>query len=462
MPFELDSLGKTEARSNVQVWLEVFGVYAVCIGFGFWVNPIDPFFLGTDTFSWLCIAPILVGARYGFTEAFVCALAVIGTSYATANITQQADWQINITQALGIMIVGMLVGEFRDIWERRLRKLERSNEYRQARLEEFTRAHHILKISHDRLEHASAGKANSLRSALLDLQQQCAERGPVVENVAEHGELIVSILKNYGTLQVASLHQARNGVVEDDPVATVGKPQQLQADDSLYRQALGSKKLVSVRADVVQSGGGDKSCYLACLPLVDTFGNLHAMLTIESMPFFALNESNLKLLAILAGRIADMFASFAEFPALTDESQHIFFREMRRCARDVQEFQIPASVLAIRSQNNATAPAYFETVLKNMRGLDLGYVVFDELQQNHVLLVLMPLTDANGVESYLIRFEEFMRTQHQTRIEDAQFIIHQHSIPDAESEKQLAQFLLSTVELEANELAVLQSENLAA
>ena len=58
----------------------------------------------------------------------------------------------------------MLVGEFRDIWDRRLERLDLANDYRQLRLDEFTRAHHLLRISHDRLEQ---GRIRSLSRATL-------------------------------------------------------------------------------------------------------------------------------------------------------------------------------------------------------------------------------------------------------------------------------------------------------
>ncbi len=57
----------------------------------------------------------------------------------------------------------------------RLERLDLANDYRQLRLDEFTRAHHLLRISHDRLEQRVAGNDLSLRSSLLVLRRQLRE-----------------------------------------------------------------------------------------------------------------------------------------------------------------------------------------------------------------------------------------------------------------------------------------------
>lgn len=73
---------------------------------------------------------------------------------------------------VGVLVCGMLVGEVRDLWMRRLERLQMANEYRQYRLDEFTRAHQILRVSHDLLEQRVAGSDQSLRSSLLGLREK--------------------------------------------------------------------------------------------------------------------------------------------------------------------------------------------------------------------------------------------------------------------------------------------------
>ncbi|MCB2572710.1 hypothetical protein KQ718_16095, partial [Listeria monocytogenes] len=106
---------------------------------------------------------------------------------------------------VGVLLCAMLVGEFRDIWERRLERLELANEYRQLRLDEFTRAHHILRISHDRLEQRVAGNDQRLRSSLLGLRQLLRELPGEEAPLDARAETVLALLAQYGSLRIAGL-----------------------------------------------------------------------------------------------------------------------------------------------------------------------------------------------------------------------------------------------------------------
>lgn len=427
MSFELDSLGKTESKAAPLVWLETLGVSALAVGMGFLVRPEDPLFVHGDNFPWPVIAPVLVGLRYGFAEAFLAALLIIVSSFGFAWWLQQPAWRLTTAYSLGMLVTGMLAGEFRDIWERRLRRLERSNEYRQARLEEFTRVYHVLKISHDRLEQDSAGKATSLRSALSDLQRQLADVDAGQDNLARNAETILNIFSHYGVLQVASLHALLADGIQAHSLAHTGDSEVIDPHDPLLRLAVDEKQLVSVRADIAGEDEAQQTDYLACIPLVDTYQTIHAVLVIKLMPFFSFHETNLKLMAILAGRIADILMAARELPVTQDLDRYEFFRCLKRSINDAREFQLPASLLIITATNPTTAPAYIKTIETQMRGLDVGYVT-QSCDDDMVLLMLMPLTAQDGVASYLVRFEQFMRQQHGVNVDDTTLDIVQYLI----------------------------------
>ncbi|MGI9287319.1 MAG: PelD GGDEF domain-containing protein [Pseudomonadales bacterium] len=427
MPFELDSLGKTESKSTRLIWLETFGVSVLTVALGFLVRPDDPFFVHDDSFPWPIIAPVLVGLRYGFAEAFATALLIIVSSLIFSWWLEQPAWRLTTAYSLGMLVTGMLTGEFRDIWERRLRRLERSNEYRQARLEEFTRAYHVLKISHDRLEQDSAGKSTSLRSALSDMQRQLANVDASSDNLAQNAETILNVFSHYGVLQVASLHALLEDGVQAHSLAHTGDTEVIDPSDPLLRLAIVEKRLISVRADIAGEDEAQETDYLACIPLVDTYQAIHAVLVIKLMPFFSFHETNLKLMAIIAGRIADILMAARELPVVEDLECYEFFRRLKRSMADAREFQLPASLLIITATNPTTAPAYIQTIETQMRGLDIGYVTRN-CDDDTVMLMLMPLTAQDGVASYLVRFEQFMRQQHGVNVDDTKLDIVQYLI----------------------------------
>lgn len=456
MPFELDSLGKTESKSSRLVWLETVGVSMLTVGLGFLIRPDDPFFVHGDNYPWPVIAPILIGLRYGFAEAFVSALLIIASSFVFAWWLQQPTWQLTTAYSLGMLVSGMLVGEFRDIWERRLRRLERSNEYRQARLEEFTRAYHVLKISHDRLEQDSAGKSSSLRSALSDLQRQLADVDASSDNLAANADTILNLFSHYGVLQVASLHAMSGNDLQTQSLAHTGDTAVIEPSDPLLRLAILEKRLISVRADMAAEEQAQDTAYLACIPLVDTYQNIHAVLVIRLMPFFSFHASNLKLMAIIAGRIADILMAAREHAVVQDLERYEFFRRLKRSVNDANEFQLPASLLIIKATNPTTAPAYIKTIEMQMRGLDVGYVT-RSCDDDAVMLMLMPLTAEDGVASYMVRFEQFMRQQHGVNVDDTKLDIVQYLVTPQDSVASVRQRLQDEANLPADMLHYLDS-----
>ncbi len=456
MPFELDSLGKTEAKSPHVIWLETVCVSALTVGLGFLVRPDDPFFVHGDNFPWPIMAPVLVGLRYGFAEAFAAALLIIVSSLVFAWWLEQPAWRLTTAYSIGILVTGMLSGEFRDIWERRLRRLERSNEYRQARLEEFTRAYHVLKISHDRLEQDSAGKSTSLRSALSDMQRQLAHVEADSDNLAQNAEIIINVFSHYGVLQAASLHALLDDGVQAHSLAHTGDTEVIDPSDPLLRLAVAEKKLISVRADIAGEDEAQETDYLACIPLVDTYQTIHAVLVIKLMPFFSFHETNLKLMAIIAGRIADILMAANELPVIKNLERYEFFRQLKRCMADAASFQLPASLLTITASNPVTAPAYIESIENQMRGLDVGYLARNT-RGDAVMLMLMPLTGQDGVASYMIRFEQFMRQQHGVNLDDAKLEIVEYLVKPDDTVERLKQRLKGEAHLPEEDLLYLNN-----
>ena len=114
-------------------------------------RPDDPFFMAA-AFPWPAVGPVLVGLRYGFFFSFISVLIVLGSIATAIKMQWWGHTGFPYDYAIGLTAIAMLVGEFRDVWGRRLERLQESNDYRQVRLNEFTRNYHLLKVSHDRLE----------------------------------------------------------------------------------------------------------------------------------------------------------------------------------------------------------------------------------------------------------------------------------------------------------------------
>lgn len=228
-------------------WVETLVISALALGLGWWFSPDDPLQVNA-TFPWVILAPLLLGMRYGFVRGLASAALLVAALFAFRVQGVEAYAQVPAAFIVGVLLCAMLVGEFRDIWERRLERLELANEYRQLRLDEFTRAHHILRISHDRLEQRVAGNDQSLRSSLLGLRQLLRELPGDEAPLDALAETVLALLAQYGSLRIAGLYRVRHDrTPEPQPLASLGEMPVLDADDLLVRTCLERGELVSVR-----------------------------------------------------------------------------------------------------------------------------------------------------------------------------------------------------------------------
>jgi hypothetical protein len=381
-----------------QRWVETLAVTVLFVGIGAWNRPEDPFYI-TGSFTWPALAPFLMGLRYGFFYALFSSLLLLGA----LGIGYREGWipsvEFPYVWAIGVLIFSLLAGEFRDYWGRRLEKLEASNRYRQVRLEEFTRNFYLLKVSHDRLEQQLAGSSSSLREALRRLYQEIAHaRGHGL--TPESGELMLQLLIRYGHLQIAAVYP----VTGNKPVARIGAFEDVRRNDPLIQRALTEKKLVSVQNEYLQKLNHLNTDLLLALPLIDSRQTLLGMVVVQAMPFFNFQPRTLRLLAILAGHMADMIQEQLQVPDPGSAEWRQFRFQLLRADQDARQHSLPAALIRLTFARDQDA----ETVARQMRRLRRGLDVIAELPPSPQprLAILLPLTDELGQTAYLQRLDD--------------------------------------------------------
>ncbi len=355
--------------------------------------------------------PTLAGLRYGFAQAFVAALGLHAFAYGYSLLNDSSPWPLDFGYSLGVLLVAMLAGEFRDIWEQRIDRLEQSNQYRQARMEEFTRAYHILKLSHDRLEQTFAGDKNSLRSALLDVRSQSLTGVPLTELATS----MFDLLATYCNVQSATLLQVDavgpEGQRRFKEVAQVGRGLPVDQTDVLITTTLARLDTTSVDIDnpefMHQRMPGDP---LVCVPLIDAYMDLHGLLVVTQLPFFAFTESNLQLLSLITGSTADFLNTDASLPPDLDETAADWLLHTRRCLINAREHNLNATVLALTFADATAAASLIHTITGETRGLDILY--HTQINGKPLLLLLMPLTSQQGLDMFMVRLSEYLNSRH--------------------------------------------------
>ena len=383
-------------------WLETLLVTGAAIGLGLWLTPQDPLQIHGG-FPWPILAPLLLGVRYGFVRGLFSAILLVLAMFALRYRGLEGYAQIDPSFIVGVLVCGMLVGEVRDLWVRRLERLQMANDYRQYRLDEFTRAHQILRVSHDLLEQRVAGSDQSLRSSLLGLREKLRVMPDAGDALTALADPIVAMLGQYGALRVAGLYRVdeREENVLPEALATIGVMGPLGTEDGLVKLCLERGELVSVRQELIDSGTSAQfSSLQACIPLIDAEGRLLAILAVRQMPFFAFQDRTLSLLALLAGHIADLLRRDPQVLQLPDADAQQFTLQLKRSLVDVEQHKLPAGLFAFEmTRPNEELTRLME---RSQRGLDLHLPVLNN-RGHRLLLVLLPLTSPQGTEGYLAR-----------------------------------------------------------
>ncbi|MCJ8168927.1 PelD GGDEF domain-containing protein [Atopomonas sediminilitoris] len=434
-------------------WVETLALTVIVVALGYWSEPTDPLHAFTG-FPWSLFAPVLLGLRYGFVQGLISALMLLAVLLGMHRFELGAYANVPAAYVVGLFACAMLVGEFRDLWDRRLEGLQRANEYRQLRLDEFTRAHHILRISHDRLEQKIAGNDQSLRSALLAMRQRLNEvQGQ--DGLSAMAESMLDVLAHYGPLRVAALYRVSEMQLVDQPLASLGELSAADLrQDPMVGLMLERRELISIRPDMIDAGSRlEHSTLLACLPLIDTNGELHAMVAIENMPFFAFHERNLNLLAILGGHLADILSSREQEALHIDVAAARFNRYLSRSITDARQYEVPATLVAFEMLDPAWFAALQQLMQSTQRGLDVLRTCTNT-KQSQVVLALLPLTAEDGAEGYLQRIRLSVQEQFGRTPEEVGLALHRIAITSRVRQSSIERFLLSECALDEHEVAI--------
>ncbi|UJJ30585.1 PelD GGDEF domain-containing protein [Halopseudomonas maritima] len=433
-------------------WVETPLLTALVLGVCYWLHPADPLFL--HGFPWPILAPLLLAVRYGFLQGACSAALLVLVAYVLHRLGLAGYVELPGSFIVGVLVSSMVVGEFRDLWGRRLERLQTANEYRQYRLDEFTRAYHVLRSSHERLEQRVAGSDTSLRSTLLLLRRQLQEQ-PQGDALEQMAPALLGVLAQYGSFNAAALYAVREGeLLLQRPLAEIGEAVELSADDLLLTLCLQRGDVVSVRDSFLETGREEQvSALQACIPLLSVEGEVLAVVAVHSMPFFAFNERTFTLLALLGGHMADLLETPRQLLRPDDAEARRFSVQLRRALRDANEHDLPSSLMFLKLPDDSVALQ--KLLIESQRGLDLQ-LVLSSANGGEGVLVLMPLTDQDGSLGYSQRLNLMV----QERFDNASSLqalgvgIHYYEIRQNQPDSALAEFLYQECGLNDQQVAI--------
>lgn len=380
------------------VWIEMIVVTLASVGGWIYWYPF-PEGLKPDDFFWPLFGPLLIALRYGFAKGFICTVLMTAIF-----VLLMKDYGVLISfpfsLVVGILFTVMVAGEFRDYWQRNIDKLELEHKYMQQKLAYFTKHYHLLKVSHDQLELRHVGQPVSLRAEINALQRLAMQHSD--RRLAHIAEPLLTLFAHAGGLQIAGVYSVMNGEIEQQPSAFIGDRHALKIDDPMLQDMLTTKKLLSPMTCYMQH----RSRYQLCIPLVDSAGQLQAVVLAETVKFFLLTPANLALLSLIADNAADLLSNDLLTPLLADHQYDLFTHYIERAHYNLREYGMD-SCLIIFDDSSGIHRSELHSLINYRRGCDV-YWSCQPPNQAARLMVLLPLTTATDSLLYISRVKEIL------------------------------------------------------
>lgn len=365
---------------------------------GMWLNPQDPLWT-TAHFPWAWLAPVVLALRYG-PLAGIGGAGMLLIAWLILNPGGQTAFPKLVY--LGGLILVMVIGEFSSLWLARTRRAEAVQRYLDQRLEFLTHQHYLLRLSHDRLEQDLISRPMAMRDALSSMRKLVT--GDQHESDRVCASALLRLLSQYCQLEVATLHQIKDGLIQAEPLGTLGATTPLSADDPLIVHAMETGRLCHISQSVAEDD--TPSRYLIVAPLTNLNGERFGLLVVERLPFFSLQDETLQTINLLLGYYADSLSVQAlaapirhRFPDCPPE----FAFELQRLWHIRQISHVVSAIVVLEIRNRPGTPDLALQIQRQKRALDENWLISGV--DRGFLATLMPLSGASAAEGYLSRLE---------------------------------------------------------
>jgi hypothetical protein len=427
--------------------VETVAVMAVAIAFSALVRPDDPLWTASP-FPWLWLVAAVLALRYGSAHAVVAmGIALVGWLLLDALRAPLGDFPR--VSFLGGLVLALVAGEFSDVWNARLNQGQSVNAYLDERLKALTQSHYLLSVSHDRLEQELLARPFTLRETLFTVRQVTRQRSRTAAEPLPAGDWLLTLVAQACRLEAAALYALRDGKLEAAPVALYGKfgaagddGRRLDLDDPMLAAALQTGELMHVQSEpFIETDRPSR--YVACAPLVASSGQVLGVLAVERMAFTALTLETLQFLTVLLAYYADSLehgegvqAIRAVFERCSDD----FATELVRLQRLFVTAFVRSSLVAFALPADARVADEWVTRFERLRrSIDLAWLAVAGERRD--LLLLLPLTHAQGVDGYVDRIQRAVREQYGTDLGAAGIAVRSAELDGRPPVEQLQAFL---------------------
>jgi hypothetical protein len=367
-------------------------------------------FFSALSFSGLLMGPLLSGLRYGFLYALNSALFLIGLMWAVSQYSSIWNSDVFSNTTLGLIIIPVIAGEFRNHWEHKMRESQGKLAYIDQRLGEVTNAFNILKISHEKLAQRTASQT-TLRNDIIAVRTHIMKSNMSNSNAESLNNLILKLFADYCSIQQAGLYAVDDsGKIINTALAVYGGDFNIMSNDLVLKEALNTLKTTSLKSELATKEKYNKFILLA-IPLIDVSGRTWGIVVVNKMPYRAFRPDNIRLFAILGGYIADLIGMRGDSYYCEDVTLQAFILHLKRCVYNLKAFSIPSCLVIIKITNKKDAVGMNNLILERQRGLDRAWSVKNK-DEERILFILLPLNTIIGTDGYKLRLEQIIYEQY--------------------------------------------------
>jgi len=393
--------------SNI-AWLETLVLAIVAIIVWYITDTRTLHNSGQASFFWSSLGPLIVALRYGFAKGFICALITVVVCIAISNLSA-SSLSFSFSNALGICLLAMIAGEFRDYWHKTNEKYKQNHDYMAKRINSFTQNYHLLKVSHDQLEQKTAAATVNLRASMQSLHTIAAKHDQ--HQLEELAIAFLDLFAEIGGVEVAGIYRVEDDNLQENVLAELGDTHALDIDDPMLLDMLKRKKLLSIGK--FATNHQDQSRYQLCIPFVDTNNKLQAVILVEKVKFFMLTKVNIALLSVLANYAADLVSSDAITPHLEPNQGKLFLQYLMRAIENRDQFGTDSSMLLCIDRSGKHKKA-LDHAVNFRRGADIYWNCWHkepDAVSIPAIAVLLPLTALIDAQQYVLRLEDLLKNE---------------------------------------------------
>jgi polysaccharide biosynthesis protein PelD len=436
MKFEKNfSIAYFKKRSAVWGILETILFTLVLLLIVIKIRPSDPFGM-FGVIPWIAMAPILCGLLYGALNG-VISLIILLTYLMFQQHLYGSDSYALREYIVGLTSVTLFIGIFSSYWLARIRHVEYLNGYVREHLDDLSRDYYLLRISHERLEHAYITKPLSFRDAFYQIKKEILKNNGEINTAIS--QQLLNIFSQYCSINCAIFCLYDEKTQEVTTMASLGKEFFLSLTDPLISSALQNRITTYCAVNMLDN---EVSEYLAVIPLLDAKQKIIGFIIIKEMPFWSLTHDNLEVLSVFAATFALQFSTIKRVEHLIEiypDCPPEFLSEFNTLVNLKKYNKVDSGISGLLVPESFFQENIIYSLEQQKRSLDHIWII--SLESSKLFITLMPLTSIEGIYGYRKRLTDWLKSEFGQEINRKGMNFRYQKVNDQPVDKQLNEFI---------------------